>query len=178
VNKSELSGAEETYRVFGVVRDQFQRPLVGAQVEVFDRDIRRIQPLGAATTSEQGSYEVGYKRRDFAYQDKMAADVVVRVFDRDRKLLHETSTYFNAPAELRVDVDLASRAYAGPSEFERALTAIEPVTHGLALADLSENSEHSPRSGPPEAPRQPSIPRDSQARTPRMKSREPWLIFG
>ena len=133
---------ESTYRVYGTVRDQYQRPLARARVDVFDRDIRSLQKLGSAVTDERGAYQVRYSRSEFARQDKQAADIVVQVFSADGTKLQETPTTFNASAELQVDIDLATRPYAGLSELERVLATVEPVIAPLPPAQLTETSDH------------------------------------
>jgi hypothetical protein len=128
------------YVVFGVVRDGSQRPLAGATVKAFDLDIRSEQPLGKpAITDGSGAYQIPYSRADFADTDITAADVIVRVFGADGKALGASPTFFNAPKQLRVDVDLSGLVYAGPSEFEQAVGTITPYTGNLPLSELTEN---------------------------------------
>jgi hypothetical protein len=133
---------ERDYRVYGFVRDALQKPLAGVSVKAFDKDIRAEQLLGmSATTDATGAYQVSYSQRDFAETDLLAADVVIRVFARDGQLLKESGPYYNAPRALRVDIDLSTAAYAGPSEFELTVAAVTPVTGKLALSDLTENDQ-------------------------------------
>lgn len=136
------SGTNE-YSVYGTVRDQYQRPMNGVMVKAFDEDIRGEQPLGRRTrTDDRGAYKIAYTRTQFAKTDKSAADIVVRAYGRGGKLLKESGTTFNAPAELQVDIDLSPAPYPGPSEFEQTVESIKPFVGRLPLSQLKEDSEH------------------------------------
>ncbi|SOE87376.1 virulence plasmid A protein [Burkholderia sp. YR290] len=130
------------YKVFGTVRDALQEPLPGVSVQAFDKDIRGEQPLGTpVTTDAAGAYEIHYSQREFAETDLLAADVVIRVFGQDNKLLRESDVFYNAPTGLQIDLGLSDTAYAGPSEFEQTLAVVAPFIGKLALSDLNENDE-------------------------------------
>jgi hypothetical protein len=135
--------AQSQYRVYGTIRDNLQRPLVGAAVQAFDKDIRSEQPLGKpVTTDKSGGYTIDYARDQFASTDKDAADVIVRVYDANNKLLKESDTHFNAAHELRVDLDLSERPYSGLSEFEVALAAIRPFVGEVPLSQLTDDAKY------------------------------------
>ncbi len=130
------------YRVYGTVRDALQRPMAGVTVQVSDKDIRTEQPLGQpATTDASGAYQVTYSETEFARTDLLAADIVVRVLGQDGKLLKESDVFYNAPRQLRVDIDLSGQTYAGPSEFEQTLQTIAPFIGDLPPADLTEDQK-------------------------------------
>ncbi|MGH2643024.1 MAG: hypothetical protein ACRDE2_03680, partial [Chitinophagaceae bacterium] len=129
------------YKIYGTVRDQFQKPMTGTVIEAFDKDIRSEQLLGKAKTNEAGYYEISYSHRQFAATDKNAADVFIRVFDKKEQLLKESDVHFNAAPELQIDIDLAAQAYSGPSEFEQIVATITPFTGELPLSSLTENSQ-------------------------------------
>ncbi|TAM93904.1 MAG: hypothetical protein EPN39_18955, partial [Chitinophagaceae bacterium] len=133
--------ATSHYKVYGTVRDQFQKPMTGTVIEAFDKDIRSEQLLGKTRTNEAGYYEISYSRRQFAVTDKEAADVFIRVYDKKEHLLKESDVHFNAAPGLQIDIDLATQAYTGPSEFEQMVAAITPFTGQLPLSSLTENSQ-------------------------------------
>lgn len=140
-NSVDISEKTE-YKVHGTIRDAYQRPLEEAKVKVFDKDIRSEQPLGGPVyTDEAGTYEVEYTQVQFATTDKLAADIIVRVYDQDGKLLQESATYYNAPQQLQVDLDLSGKAYQGPSEFVLMVKSIKPFTGTLPLAQLQEDQQ-------------------------------------
>src|SRR4030095_857301 len=97
------------YSISGTVRNQYQLPMNGAMVRAFDKDIRSEQSLGEASTNEQGFYQIYYSQENFAYTDKRAADVLLRLYDAEGKLLKETGIYYNASAELKVDISLSEQ---------------------------------------------------------------------
>jgi Tc toxin complex TcA C-terminal TcB-binding domain/Neuraminidase-like domain/Salmonella virulence plasmid 28.1kDa A protein len=136
------ASAKSDYQVYGVVRDSLQNPLAGATVKAFDQDIRNQQPLGKPAVSEaSGAYYIAYAREDFATTDLLAADVLVSVYDKDGKLLKQSDIYYNAPASLRIDIDLSTTPYAGPSEFEQVVSAVTPFIGKITLAELTEDQK-------------------------------------
>jgi hypothetical protein len=129
-------------RVIGTVRDNFHRPMVGVIVKVFDKDIRSEQPLGRpASTAPSGAYQVTYSDKEFAATDLLTPDIVVRVYGRDEKLLKESTTFYNAPQILQVDIDLSDQSYAGPSEFEQTVQTITPFIGKLLPSELTEDQK-------------------------------------
>src|SRR5215813_10860269 len=92
-------------RVHGIVRDQYQRPLAGATVEVYEAGLRSEQLLGKSTTDNQGTYEVDYSLPQPG--EKAAAnrvpDIVVKVLGNDGTVRSTSITHFNAAADLQVD---------------------------------------------------------------------------
>ena len=138
--KPEAHVHEEGYRVFGTVRDKFQRPMEQVAVHVFDKDIRCEQQLGRpAVTTESGTYQVEYSKAEFAKTDMLTPDIIVRVFGKDNKLLKESDVFYNAPRQLRVDINLSNQSYPGPSEFEHTIHAIKPYIGEIAPWKLAES---------------------------------------
>ena len=132
----------ESYRVFGTVRDQFEIVMAGVTVKAVDKDIRGEQPLGNPTTTDaSGAYQIAYSAKDFADTDLLAPDVVVRVFGKDGKLLKESEVFYNAPPELRVDIDFSGQVYPGPSEFELTQQTITPFIGKLLPSQLTEDQK-------------------------------------
>src|ERR1700693_3500532 len=129
-------------RVSGTVRDKSQRPMEHATVKAYDKDIRSEQPLGQpAVTDASGAYQIEYSQADFARTDLLAADVVVRALGKDANLLKESEVFYNAPQQLRVDIDLSEQSYPGPSEFEQTVQTIKPFIGDLAPAELTEDQK-------------------------------------
>lgn len=132
----------QSYRVYGIVRDQFQKPMGGVTIKAVDKDIRTEQPLGTpAVTDASGSFQVNYAAKDFASTDLLAADVVLRVFGKDEKQLWESEIFYNAPAELRVDIDLSGTAFRGPSEFDQTVQTVTPFLGNLPPAQLTDDEK-------------------------------------
>ena len=138
-NKTLLNN--NSYKVYGIVRNQYQKPLSEVIVKVYDKDIRSEQFLGEARTNEVGFYHVEYTQNQFATTDKTAADIIVRVYDKNDKLLKESDTFFNASIALEVDIDLSGQPYPGKSEFEQMLDSINPYIGKLQISQLTETDK-------------------------------------
>jgi hypothetical protein len=130
------------YQVYGIVRDALQKPLAGVTVRVSDKDIRSEQSLGQGPTDASGAYRVSYTQKEFASTDLLAPDIVVRVFGANQQLLKESQVFYNAPPQLRVDIDLSGQSYAGPSEFEQTCDTIQPFLGDLSPSDLTDDGKH------------------------------------
>jgi peptidoglycan hydrolase-like protein with peptidoglycan-binding domain len=85
--------------VRGQVRHEDSRQVVNATVRAFDRDLRRVEPLGdEATPDAAGRYEIRYTSDQFARAEKDGADLILRLFGPDRRELAASPVLFNAPA--------------------------------------------------------------------------------
>lgn len=60
---------EEAYRIIGTVRDGDGNPVADARVAAWDRDLRKLQLLGEATTDDTGAYAIAYDRAAFERAD-------------------------------------------------------------------------------------------------------------
>lgn len=127
--------------ISGTVRNKYQQLMTGVLVRAFDKDIRSEQTIGEAKTNEQGFYQIYYSPEVFAYTDKQAADVLLRLYDANGALLKQTDVYYNAPVQLTIDISFATQQYKGVSEFEQVLSAVTPFIGRLPLADVTENSD-------------------------------------
>src|SRR5262249_44433785 len=74
-------------------------------------------------------------------EDLAAPDVVVRAYGKDGNMLKESPIFYNAPAQLRVDLNLSERALTGPSEFMDIFQTILPFLGKLPLTDLTEDQK-------------------------------------
>lgn len=124
--------------VRGTVTHDGGAPAPGLSVLAFDRDLRHEEPLGHATTSADGSYEISYTARQFRRAEKDSADLVVRVMGRDnRRVLLSSEVIFNAaPVEI-VDFIL-DEGGTRISEFERYLAELRPLLGDVQLSALDE----------------------------------------
>jgi hypothetical protein len=137
--------------IHGTVRDHYQRPLVGGAVAVYEVGLRSEKLLGKATTNDSASYEVVYDRAPLdanakptsaAPSDRRAPDIVVKVVGKDGTTLGTSQMYFNAAADLQVDIDLSGRGWRGPSELDAMLAAVKPFLGELQLPQLTEDNQH------------------------------------
>ena len=132
-----------------VVRGRVQHPdgspVSGVVVRAFDQDLpslRADEQLGDATTDPDGMYEITYDSARFAKNEDDTADLVVRVYDpestgKGARPLASSPTRFNAGSVETIDVDVDYRQYRGPSEYERLIARLKPLTGAVAIADFS-----------------------------------------
>ena len=121
------------YLVKGRVTDTQGRPRSGLKVVAYDRDLRRHQRLGDASTDAEGRYAIGYQIEDFRRAEGQAsssADLFVVVLPDDGlEPLATSEVRLNAkPVEI---IDLAVLALdKEPSEFERVASLVTPLLKG------------------------------------------------
>lgn len=142
--RRELSTRPETYRVLGLVRHPNGQPGAGLTVQAFDRDLRHEQPLGKTITDQGGFYQITYDRKQFARAEKNSADLIVRVFQRNKKLYDPplSAVMFNAPPTVVVNIDLPVGDTSTESEYERILRTITPLLDGASPDSLQEDDQH------------------------------------
>ncbi len=137
-----LDYAQEPWlRVHGEVRDEFGEALDGGSAQAFDRDLRSAELLGSAVVRD-GRYDIRYRRAQFRRAEKDAADLVLTVLGPDGKELHRTPIWYNAPADLELNITLAPAPYRGPSEWDALGDALVPLLDGVSPVDLREDDEH------------------------------------
>lgn len=130
--------------VRGTVRDKDGRPLEGAAVKAFDKDLRSEQLLGEVPTDQNGRYEIRYTRQHFRRAEKQSADLIVKALDDNGQRVAESGIVFNASEDQTVDLLVGGGTYPGPSEFDRTLESIEPVIldengQRVSPADLADD---------------------------------------
>ena len=130
----------------GTIRHTEGIPLPGLIVRAFDRGMRTESLLGETFTDEKGNYEITYSRRDL--QAKEQADLIIRVFEPKREgeekgeEIAASETIFNASLQQDIDLEVQSRKFSGPSEYERYILALERLIdeepiHKLTDEDLN-----------------------------------------
>lgn len=113
--------------------------IAGLRVEAFDKDLRNDEPLGSATTNDQGRYEIPYSAEQFSQAEKKSADLIIRVFDAEDRLLGESAVIINAPAEMIMeDLPVDLRRESELSEYETYLAEITPLLQDIPIHELQE----------------------------------------
>ncbi len=136
------SGAKnEMHKVFGTVYDEWIEPMPNLPVTIFDKDIRSEYPLGEGKTDKKGNYAITYSKNKLARSDKGGANILVRIYGVDCDPLYTSQVYYDAAAQLKVDIDLGPRPYLGPSEFIKVLEQVKQFTGKFSIDELTENSE-------------------------------------
>jgi len=102
----------------------------GLRVTAFDRDMRRWQKVGEATTDAAGAYRIPYSLAKIARAEKGGADLVVKVLDAAGEPLAESPVRFNAGAEEVIDllVSLPQEAL-----WQRLTSTVVPLLDGQGL---------------------------------------------
>lgn len=127
-------------RVFGLLRNEYGELLSDMTVQVFDRDLRSEQLLGNVTTKE-GKYDIRYLKAQFRNAEKENADIIVKIFDVSGGELYKSTIFYNAPAELEVNINLNDKEYKGPSEWEILNDLFSPLLEGLSPIELREDEQ-------------------------------------
>jgi hypothetical protein len=138
LQEKNLSSSEDSLIVQGTVwwSTQKQKPVPGALVRAFDKDMRHKQLLGETTTDEQGAYRIPYTRALFRRSEKQRADLVVRVYmpQAPRLLLAESDLLVNAERHETVDL-VASQRY---SRYEVEMAVLDRLREKVPVAELTQ----------------------------------------
>jgi hypothetical protein len=133
------NGSGGTYKVFGQIREQDGDYFPNGIVRAFDKDMRTEQLLGQALTDSQGQYEIYYQAEQFSKDERKSADLIVRVYNSTSQLQVASPVIFNAASQQRVNLVIGGKPYRGPSEYERFVRRIIPVSQGVDFADLTQD---------------------------------------
>ncbi len=79
------------------------KPLTGARVHAYDKDLRHEQPLGQAILEPDG-YEIYYTAAQFRRAEKGSAELFIVVFDADEHEIARSDVVFNARQEETIDL--------------------------------------------------------------------------
>ena len=126
------------YTVRGLVREVDGTPIAGANVQVFDQDLRSLNPLGQNTTGPDGSYQVRYEISQLKRPGKTNADLVIKATAADGTLIAQSATLFHAPPDAEIDVTRANQPYLGPAEVTSVSTTLAPILGTVKPSELSE----------------------------------------
>ena len=145
--------------VRGQVRQADGSPAIGSFVQVFDKDLRSQQELGAKTkTDGEGRFEVTYAAKDFSRAEKESADLTFQLENQDGVQLEKFRLFrlqsgkkdpvealqiiFNARIDESVEIAIGDERSRGLSEYERYIAEITPLLQGIPFAELTEDERH------------------------------------
>jgi hypothetical protein len=146
--------AAPSFTILGHVHTSGGDAVGGCVVHAFDRDMRSKEPLGDATTAEDGRYEIQYTTERFARAEKDGADLAFEVSTRDGLPLKVVSVIpigmngpsqlvpgvvFNTPPNATVDLVVEARLPRGPSEFELLVRDVTPLMQGVEAVALTDD---------------------------------------
>jgi hypothetical protein len=108
VVKKKKSDKSVKFVVRGRVVHPDGSPASGVTVAAFDKDVAGENPLGEAAANAKGLYRIAYRGSQFrlSANERRGADVLVRVYDDQKKLLSQSKTIRNAPNDLELNVQL------------------------------------------------------------------------
>lgn len=114
-------------------------PVAGVSVQAFDRDLRRSQSLGTATTAPDGTYDVSYRRSEYQRAERGTADVFLRVRNEVGTRLAQTETRFNVDTNATIDVDINPDIDISPTVYARLRSELVPLLDGRVVRRLTED---------------------------------------
>ncbi len=140
--------AGDSFTVSGTVWNPDGTPAVGVKVRAFDRDLNpnNEQPLNNnndnnqpfVTTGTDGRYSITYLSGQFNTAEKATADLIVRGYDQAMTLLVESDIYFNAPANVTIDLFIpAALGATGVSEYERVAADVATLMDGQNIPSVT-----------------------------------------
>jgi hypothetical protein len=137
--------------VSGSIFDIFNVPLANVTVQVFDKDLRSEQLLGAAVSDAKGFYTVRFEPAKFAGSEAKGADLFIRVVvfigttgtAPLTQVLGESPVYFNVPQNFTLDFKIGNAPIKELNEFDALVQHIKPLTEPqqVAIADLQETDK-------------------------------------
>jgi peptidoglycan hydrolase-like protein with peptidoglycan-binding domain len=125
-----------SFVVRGSVLNSDGSPIPRAIVKAFDIGLRMETPLGEAPTRADGEYEIRYRREHLRPESKLAADLIVRVYDGAGNELARSGLLCRAPAEAVVDLVVGNQPLRGASEYGTLVATVRPYLGETVLADL------------------------------------------
>src|SRR3569832_2087994 len=131
----------KSFIVKGQIRQADGSVAVGITVIAFDKDLRSEEALGKVKTDSDGRYQIQYTAELFQRREKKTADLIVRVFNPDERIVAASPIIFNAkPIEI-VDLVMGGGEYRGPSEYAQLMAELTPLLGEIPLADLKEDEQ-------------------------------------
>ncbi|WP_340199995.1 neuraminidase-like domain-containing protein [Ascidiimonas sp. W6] len=101
---------QKQYTVEGTITNQNKQPVKGVMVRATDQDPNTPEnPLGKPVrTNEKGKYKIIYKDEDFRIGglESGGADIIIRVYDHNNKLLGESKMYKNSGKKAKINLTI------------------------------------------------------------------------
>jgi hypothetical protein len=132
-----IGAVDETtrLRVHGTVATADNKPIPGATVSAFDRDLRKEQPLGDAKTDKLGQYIISYSPEKFQAGDVPSAPVpklIVRAYDLQGRQIGNDVVPPNPSPDQEVNFTTAAPLV---SEWDALSTGVKPLLAGQGKDD-------------------------------------------
>jgi hypothetical protein len=99
---------KKQYTVEGTITNQNDQPIKGVLVRATDQDPNTPENLLGTPvyTDDKGKYKINYKDEDFRIggRESGGADIIVRVFSPEGKLLGKSKRHNNSPQRITIDM--------------------------------------------------------------------------
>lgn len=132
--------------VLGRVVDKLNRPLANLIVQAFDRDMRGEELLGESITDRDGKYEIAWSHSQLSGRGKKEADIVIKVFTREKKTLLYASDIdavrFNASEREEINITIEQAIKPEVVEYDFILKQVTYLAGKVAITNLQESKEH------------------------------------
>ena len=132
--------------VLGRVVDRLNRPLSNLIVQAYDRDMRGEELLGESITDREGKYEIAWSHSQLSGRGKKEADIVIKVFTREKKTLLYASDMdrirFNASPREEINITIETAIEPEVVEYDYILKQVTYLAGKVAITDLQESKEH------------------------------------
>lgn len=126
------------YFVRGQLIDTEGFPIVGARIQVLDKDIRKESLIGSTLTDEDGFYTIEYTGNQLSYADKPLADLQVHILDEDDKILGSSSLIIDAAPDQVVNLTAQNGHFPSPTEFENVSHALTSLLRYEDVSSLTQ----------------------------------------
>ncbi len=127
---------QETRQIKGAVRSEDGMAATHVTVQVWRRDLFEAVFLGNTTTDDKGLYALPY-RVNAADNPPANLDLMVKVYQPNGVLLHESPTAYNVPKDFVLQVRLPESPEQAP-EYARLLSDLKPFLGNRPLSELRE----------------------------------------
>ena len=128
---------KESFIVRGQVYRPDRSPVANMIVKAFDCNLRSEKLLGEIITDKEGFYEIKYSDSQFLKGGKDSADLIVRVYGKNNKLIKESQIIFKAKQIEIVNLIVPGEVAETPSEFDKLLKEIEPRLKRVSIKGIS-----------------------------------------
>jgi hypothetical protein len=134
------TNGKKVFRVEGWVTTEDGLAVREVIVQAWDQGLGSERLLASGSTDRGGRYLLFYDPADL--DGKTRADLMLRVLDLRRKRveLARSEVFYQAEPVLVVDLKVVAAEVARASEYERLLTAVEPLLGKTKLVDLDADS--------------------------------------
>lgn len=132
--------------VLGTIADQFNQPLEGLLVEIYDKDMRSEVLLAETKTNKKGKYKTRWSQDQLTGRNRKGADLLIKLYKLENKtLIYSTpldNIRFNAGPSEVIDITLQNTIKPDYVEYDYLLREVTYLAGEVAIKDLQESTAH------------------------------------